>query len=759
MATPPNNSGVPNMDDAKETLINYQHEIHNATQEFKKLNKEQGTHLQEAALITSMSTKLNKVMQETLDISNKIGTQYVKKETVLSRIKTLEDSRTSTNITLNQLQSNYGKSMEDTKTNLEKINKELDFEKARLEYLSSLSAKDLKLAKLTKKDVDKLTDAILAKEILQEQLKKKMNSAEFAALELAKQQLGVIDDNLEVAKKLLDTVDAGNKKIRSAGLLDYLIAQVPVLGQITSNFKSMSFWAAVLSSSTLIIKTLVGMMFEMDNRITAMGNSLNISNSSAYALNDNFINIIKNTEPLAENLDKSVRSIANLAEAMSGLNAQFGTSAMFSQRTLDNQIELTKQLKLEGDEAASIQSYAFLQKKSAEDILKSIGKQNKGLFDTKGIIKDVSKLSADITSNYGNNVEALAKAVVLAKNMGMSLEQAKKSSESLLDFETSIGNELEAELLTGKAWNLEKARALALDGDSAGAMKEMLKNVGSYNDYLKQNVIVKQSMAKALGMERGEFEKSLKTQEVLKAMNVESEESLARTLQQLKDQGRQQEANNLENEIRNKQNGEFVLKNIEALSTQEKFEESMKTLKGLLVSSMPTIKAIVEGFTSLLQHTTLMKVVLGSIATIMTFFAAKSVVAAVANVASASAMTLGIAGAAALVTAGTAAALMNSVDKSPTTMGDGHIAPSGRISINTPEGGLIIPSKRDHIFATTDPNGLLNGGSNGSKGSSSDSGLGDKLDYIASLLKRGGNVYMDSQRVGTSQATGYSSFA
>ncbi len=40
-----------------------------------------------------------------------------------------------------------------------------------------------------------------------------------------------------------------------------------------------------------------------------------------------------------------------------------------------------------------------------------------------------------------------------------------QTGESLLNFETSIENELKAELITGKQLNLERARAAALTGD------------------------------------------------------------------------------------------------------------------------------------------------------------------------------------------------------------------------------------------------------------------------------------------------------
>ena len=69
------------------------------------------------------------------------------------------------------------------------------------------------------------------------------------------------------------------------------------------------------------------------------------------------------------------------------------------------------------------------------------------------------------------------------------MEHAAAMSSSLLDFESSIQNELQAELLLGQDINLESARALALQGDQIGAAKEVLKNESILKAFKEGNVI------------------------------------------------------------------------------------------------------------------------------------------------------------------------------------------------------------------------------------------------------------------------------
>ena len=54
---------------------------------------------------------------------------------------------------------------------------------------------------------------------------------------------------------------------------------------------------------------------------------------------------------------------------------------------------------------------------------------------------------------------------------------------SLLDFESSITAELEAELLLGKNINLETARQASLNGDLVTVAEELRKEAGDYNDF------------------------------------------------------------------------------------------------------------------------------------------------------------------------------------------------------------------------------------------------------------------------------------
>ena len=72
-------------------------------------------------------------------------------------------------------------------------------------------------------------------------------------------------------------------------------------------------------------------------------------------------------------------------------------------------------------------------------------------LNEKEVLKDISKVSAATTLSLGMSANELGKAVSVAKSLGLELSKVDSIASSLLDFESSIEAELEAELLLAKA--------------------------------------------------------------------------------------------------------------------------------------------------------------------------------------------------------------------------------------------------------------------------------------------------------------------
>lgn len=703
-------------------IVQLQDTLGESTDEFKKINDLLGVSSTEIKNIITLSTKLNTLFKETGDLAAKIGSEFIKTKNVENRLAEADGRR---------------------KEILQRISDKAavinSMSKNTLNIYNNYNDKKKEFLKLAEKEIigSVQRNLLLAEaERYGDEIEKQItssNNAELARYHILKQQEDAAENLVEMLTKMKEEIIVGNKAFLGKSLFEAIASKIGILKDFMSNMKKFGMTAAVILGIGTALKMMLDAAFSVDNRITSIANNLHITKEAANAVDESF-------KSMSMNSNNVYATMTNLAAAEGELNDVFGSSAMFTKQMLEDQLTMTKVLGMNAQESAAIQKFSLMTGKSATDINTAIGKQSNKLLDVRKIIKDIANLGEDIVIQYKNSPELLAKAVSQAKMLGINMEQAKKAAESLLNFESSIESELEAELLTGRALNLEKARSLALDGKSVEAATEMLKQVGSYGSYMKNNVIVQESLAKSIGMSRKELAESLKTQEVMKQIGFKDQDTLKERLQLLEKEGKLTEKASLEAAIRNKQNGEFVLDNIKNVSAQEKFNLAVERLKELFskIVSGPLL-GMIEKFSDFVSKGENLKSIMTAIkATVAGIAIALTIAAFAMNPVGAA---LGLAGG--LVAAGAIRAVNDSM-----------ITPSGKVVISTPE-GMIVPNKNDSIITTTNPNGLLNG--NGGSGNSS--GVESKLDLIAALLQRGGEVRMDSVKVGTTSGLSYSSFA
>ena len=87
-----------------------------------------------------------------------------------------------------------------------------------------------------------------------------------------------------------------------------------------------------------------------------------------------------------------------------------------------------------------------------------------------------------------------------ARKLGLEMSAVAGMTESLLNFESSIEAQLQASLLLGRQINLDRARQLALAGDQAGMMQEVLKQVGGEAEFNRMNVLQRKALAESVGV-------------------------------------------------------------------------------------------------------------------------------------------------------------------------------------------------------------------------------------------------------------------
>ena len=232
--------------------------------------------------------------------------------------------------------------------------------------------------------------------------------------------------------------------------------------------------------------------------------------------------MIKGTIDLVTELGVSFKSLplaASLAadETKAMLN-EFGSLNEVTSKQL---LLMKLRSKLFGVEAADQAKILKLQT-SITDQTKDMALKDQAIF-MKDIRKQglsVSKVMGDIASNAdmfanfakdgGKNMEEAAAA---AAKMGLNLEATNSVAEKLLDFESSIQAEQEASMLLGRSINLDKARQLAVSGDLKQMMEEVKRQAGGEAEFAKLNVVQRQALGEAIGLQGEQLATLLKDQE------------------------------------------------------------------------------------------------------------------------------------------------------------------------------------------------------------------------------------------------------
>ena len=416
---------------------------------------------------------------------------------------------------------------------------------------------------------------------------------------------GATGDFLKISENLLGKIGASNlqkpfeaarkaaeEKAKALGVSEEKTASISdkfkVLGASISGFgsgllKAFSDPLAIVTGIVGTFALLVKNALEVDKHLTDFSKNLNISKDAAHELEANFDRASYNAASYSKYLTAGTFSVKAQMEATKELNESLGTAELFTEKMLAGQVLLTKRLGLNNEEAAEFAKFSLLSGKSQEDIVTEIGdqiiafKKETGVqLNMKKVMQDVTKIHGQLAANLGNDPKKIAAAVMQAQKLGLSLEKTRDIANSLLDFESSIQNELEAELLTGKSLNLEKARELALQGKSVEAAAELMNQVGGLSEFQSLNVIQQNALAKSVGLTADEMADAYKQQELLKGTAFQTKEAFLEQYKLAEQQGKLEE---FQNTVKQAANGDQLLQMGAQQSSQEKFQEAVDKLK------------------------------------------------------------------------------------------------------------------------------------------------------------------------------------
>jgi hypothetical protein len=645
----------------------------------------------------------------------------------------------------------------------------------------------------------------LSKRIIEDKQREKslqsdINKANTRNLSAAQIRAGFGGKALKDQQRELDVLKSSNDQYNGmSGKFKILQTGIRSMGKsLITNLKD------PLSITLFLVGQMVDALKLADSSTGDLAKSFNKSYSEASSIRQELNNVANLS------MDAAVTT-QGLQESMVAVGKALGSNAKLNEQDLVIMTKLTKQAGYTYDELMEIQKISLINGKTLEDntseILgsaKAYAAQNKLVVNEKDVLREVNKASASLKLSLGGSTKALAEAVVKSKQFGINLEQASQISNALLQFEDSITSELEAELLLGKSLNFEKARALALEGKTADAAAEVLKEVKSSEEFGKLNVIQQEALAKAVGMTKDELAGSLIEREALnKLSEFEGKTAKERYDNAVKQYG-------IEG-ARKKLGKDALADQFEQQSLQERFNQSIEKLQEIFVSLADPILQIISPLADLAStilpainfiltpislafqgiagfingsvgKLSTMQKVLGGIATIVIGIVSMykiwnavesailvkkrlssmmekqgksmSLFQAIAAITKGAWSSLGMipfvgAGLAIAAIVGAIASLTSASSKA----GDVMSPSKGKTQISTKEGGLFELSKNDDVIAAP---GLLSSNSKGTPSASPTINFQPMIDRLAAvenilvqILNKDTNVYMDTTKVGT----------
>jgi hypothetical protein len=382
---------------------------------------------------------------------------------------------------------------------------------------------------------------------------------------------------LQETKRLAQEADSLGLKFNAVNKYIELIAD---------NFTS-AFTPANLFQTSLL--SLVSAIQTLDEDTGQLAKNFGISYAAAAGVS-NELNTAANASYLLN------VNTQGLTEAFIELNNQFGTFAQVSTEALTTFTRLTKEAGLSTEAASMLFRTTILTGKEVEATTQEFLGEASALAATNGIalnqkqileaIKDVSQATL---LSFGGQADKLAEAIVQAKLLGVNLGQVEDIAQSLLQFESSISSELEAELLTGKQLNLERARLAAINNDLATVASEIAKQVGTAAEFTAMNVIQQEALAKSVGLTREDLAKSLIEREALaKLSGVEGKTAQERFNTLVKEVGLE--------EAKKRLGDEQLANQLAGQSVQERFTAALSKLQEIFVSIAEPLMPVLDVF-------------------------------------------------------------------------------------------------------------------------------------------------------------------
>ena len=213
----------------------------------------------------------------------------------------------------------------------------------------------------------------------------------------------------------------------------------------------------------------------------------------------------RNIQYISRDMARLGVSAEDVGSAAASFTEEFEGLEQPSRGVLESMVVLNKNFGISNSEGARLnktfQNMAGISAEQAQILVGQTAQMAKmaGVAPSK-VLKDMSESSESAYKYFSGSPEKLMKAAVQAAKLGTSIQQTADVADSLLDFESSITNELEASALLGQSLDLSQARYLASTKQTVEAQQAVIDEVAKLGDLNQMSIWQQEALAKATGM-------------------------------------------------------------------------------------------------------------------------------------------------------------------------------------------------------------------------------------------------------------------
>ena len=308
--------------------------------------------------------------------------------------------------------------------------------------------------------------------------------------------------------------------------------------------------------------------------------------------NTQMVELRKNAESINVEFQDMGVGITEVYTSAKALTDVFGRTSLVSREAMQNVSLMSVNLGVAAEDSANVLATFQGLGGATQEVAMNVMKVGAGFSEKAGIpfslvMKDIANASEQTTALLGANPSKLMKSAIAARALGTDLNKIVSSQRKLLDFSSSINEELEASALLGRSISFQKARQLAYDGDIEGAAKATLDSVKAAGDFNAMNVYQREALAKASGMELKDLTKMMAVDAQRQEIELRgTDEQKAKLKMQTEALAKLKEENDLSKE--------GLLAEGERAIRQQKMQGLMTKMKNLLESVAVAASDILE---------------------------------------------------------------------------------------------------------------------------------------------------------------------